>query len=163
MLIPSVKQQGFVQPSPCPHLCSCDTTHLFMFYNFYSHITFTHVSRCVATCMQGSILQSRASAHVIAAVCVEDWSWCYPVFVYHKQVSQKPTKLDGNDTMQNTFTPSLHLVPFCHHLHKLCVCYNCVHRRVVEGSAVGIAGCVVHVHVHGEWVKCYSTCSVYTM
>ena len=26
---------------------------------------------------------------------------------------------------------------------------SCVHRRVEEGSGVGIAGCVVHVAVHG--------------
>ena len=33
-----------------------------------------------------------------------------------------------------------------------CVC--CVHRRVLEGSGVGSAGCVyvVHVDVHGELV-----------
>ena len=28
----------------------------------------------------------------------------------------------------------------------------CVHRRVVEGSGVGSAGCIVHVDMHGEWV-----------
>ena len=27
---------------------------------------------------------------------------------------------------------------------------SCVHRRVVEGSGVGSAGCGVHVDVHGE-------------
>ena len=33
-----------------------------------------------------------------------------------------------------------------------CVC--CVHRRVVEGSGVGSARCVMHVDVHGVvlWV-----------
>ena len=31
-----------------------------------------------------------------------------------------------------------------------CIC--CVHRRVVEGSGVGSAGCVVHVDMYGEWV-----------
>ena len=31
-----------------------------------------------------------------------------------------------------------------------CVC--CVHRRVVEDSGQGSAGCVVHVDVHGERV-----------
>ena len=31
---------------------------------------------------------------------------------------------------------------------------SCVHRRVVEGSWEGIAGCVVHVDVHGECVCC---------
>ena len=29
---------------------------------------------------------------------------------------------------------------------------GCVHRRVVQGSGVGSAGCVVHVDVHGAWV-----------
>ena len=38
----------------------------------------------------------------------------------------------------NTFTPSLHLVPFC---LVLVVCI---------GSGLGSAGCVVHVDVHGE-------------
>ena len=31
---------------------------------------------------------------------------------------------------------------------------SCVHSRVVEGSWEGIAGCVVHVDVHGECVCC---------
>ena len=31
---------------------------------------------------------------------------------------------------------------------------SCVHSRVVEGSWEGIAGCVVHVAVHGECVCC---------
>ena len=31
---------------------------------------------------------------------------------------------------------------------------SCVHNRVVEGSWEGIAGCVVHVDVHGEFVCC---------
>ena len=49
----------------------------------------------------------------------------------------------------NPFTPSLHLVPFC----QLCFVFvSCVHRSVVEGSGEGIAGCVVHVDVHGECV-----------
>ena len=51
----------------------------------------------------------------------------------------------------NTFTPSLHLVPFC----QLCFVFvSCVHSTVVEGSWEGIAGCVVHVAVHGECVCC---------
>ena len=29
---------------------------------------------------------------------------------------------------------------------------SCMHKRVVEGSQEGIAGCVVHVDVHGECV-----------
>ena len=29
-------------------------------------------------------------------------------------------------------------------------CVSGVHRRVMEGSGVGSAGCVVHVDVHGE-------------
>ena len=29
---------------------------------------------------------------------------------------------------------------------------GCVHGRVVEGSELRSAGCVVHVGVHGEWV-----------
>ena len=46
----------------------------------------------------------------------------------------------------NNFTPSLHLVPFC----QLCFVFvSCVHRRVVEGSGMGSAGCGVHVDVHG--------------
>ena len=49
----------------------------------------------------------------------------------------------------NTFTPSLHLVPFC----QLCFVFvSCVHRRVVVGSGEGSGGCVVHVDVDGECV-----------
>ena len=29
---------------------------------------------------------------------------------------------------------------------------SCVHRKVVEGSGEGIAGCVVHFDVHGGCV-----------
>ena len=50
----------------------------------------------------------------------------------------------------NTFTPSLHLVPFCRHLHKYAVFVSCVQRRVVEGSGVGSGGCVVHFDVHDK-------------
>ena len=36
---------------------------------------------------------------------------------------------------------------------QLCFVFvSCVHRRVVEGSGEGSAGCVVHVDVHGECV-----------
>ena len=42
-----------------------------------------------------------------------------------------------------------------HHIscHVAKLCFSCVHRRVVEGSGVGSAWCVVHVDVHGIlWV-----------
>ena len=56
----------------------------------------------------------------------------------------------------NTFTPSLHLVPFCQQINNaLHVFVSCVHSRIVEGSWEGIAGCVVHVAVHGECVCCW--------
>ena len=45
----------------------------------------------------------------------------------------------------NTFTPSLHLMPFAKY-----ALYGCVHRRVAEVSGLGSAGCVVHADVHGE-------------
>ena len=49
-------------------------------------------------------------------------------------------------------TPSLHLVPICHHLHKYALCLLAV-CRVVESSVVcSGAGCVAHVDVHGERV-----------
>ena len=35
-----------------------------------------------------------------------------------------------------------------HFANYACIC--CMHRRVVDGSGVGSAGCVVHVDVHGE-------------
>ena len=38
---------------------------------------------------------------------------------------------------------------------------SCVHSGVVEGSWEGIAGCVVHVDVHGECVCCgWMQCSM---
>ena len=37
-----------------------------------------------------------------------------------------------------------------------------MHSRVVEGSREGIAGCVVHVYVRGECVRCgWMQCSCY--
>ena len=47
-------------------------------------------------------------------------------------------------TNENILTPSFSQVTVC------LVVDSCVHRRVVEGSEVGSAGCVVHVDVHGE-------------
>ena len=62
---------------------------------------------------------------------------------------QKTSKLDGNDST----TLSHHTYILCHfaatYTNMLCVC-SCAQRRVVEGSVVGNAGCVVHVDVHGE-------------
>ena len=49
----------------------------------------------------------------------------------------------------NTFTPSLHLVPF----YQPCLVFIiCVNTRVVEGSGVDVVlhGCAVHDYVHGE-------------
>ena len=46
------------------------------------------------------------------------------------------------------------ILTFCEILLPLTqICFvfmSCVHRRVVEGSGVGSAGCVVHVNVHGD-------------
>ena len=39
-------------------------------------------------------------------------------------------------------------MPFCQLLFMF---VSCVHRKVVEGSGVGSAGCGVHVDVHEEW------------
>ena len=67
-------------------------------------------------------------------------------------VGMEPSKTSQTrcERHHNTFTPSLHLVPFC----QLCFVFvSCVHRRVtVEGSGEGSSGCVVHVDVHGECV-----------
>ena len=52
------------------------------------------------------------------------------------------------ERLNNTFTQFLHLVPFANYA----LFVSCVHRRVVEGSGEGSAGCVVHVDVHGECV-----------
>ena len=43
----------------------------------------------------------------------------------------------------HTIPTSCAILPTIH-----CVC--CVHRRVMEGSRVGNAGCAVHVDIHGE-------------
>ena len=48
----------------------------------------------------------------------------------------------------NTFTPSLHLVPFANYA----VC--CVHSRVVKGSGVDSGGCLVHVDTHESELCC---------
>ena len=72
--------------------------------------------------------------------------------------------------MHNTFTPSLHLMPFCCHLDKI-ICFvfvSCVQMRVMEGSVVGVAGCVVQVDVHGKWVvfwvaEMYSVVAILSM
>ena len=66
----------------------------------------------------------------------------------------QPNKMEQH---HNTFTPSLRLVPFC----QLCFVFvSCVHSRVVEGSWEGIAGCAVHVDVHGECVYVAGGCNV---
>ena len=42
----------------------------------------------------------------------------------------------------------------------LCVCYSCLHSRVVEGSWEGIAGCVVHAVVGMESVYVVGGCKL---
>ena len=74
--------------------------------------------------------------------------------------SQKPAKQDGNDTIILSHHPC-----FANYALSLLCAYRrvvegsgvgsagCVvhaYRRVVEDSGVGSAGCVVHVDVHGE-------------
>jgi len=54
----------------------------------------------------------------------------------------------------NTFTPSLHLMPFCCHLHKYALCLLVVRRGLwkaasVVGSAGSACWCVWWVWVHG--------------
>ena len=51
----------------------------------------------------------------------------------------------------NTFTPSLHLMPFCQPYRLVLV--TCGHKRIVlnmEGCVVNSAKCVVHVAVDRE-------------
>ena len=62
-------------------------------------------------------------------------------------LKNQPNKM--GTTPQHIYTIPIHLVPFC----QLCFVFaSCVHSRVVEDSWKGIAGCLVHVDVHGEWV-----------
>ena len=79
----------------------------------------------------------------------------------HKKVFRMKTSACRDGTLKNQpnkmgttlqhITPSLHLVPFC----QLCFMFvSCVHSRVVKGSWEDIAGCIVHVDVHGECVCC---------
>ena len=43
----------------------------------------------------------------------------------------------------------IHTIPTSCAIFQLCFVFvSCVHRRVVEGSGEGGAGCVVHVDVH---------------
>ena len=62
----------------------------------------------------------------------------------------KSQKLDGNDTAALSHHPYILCMLFCHHLYKNALCLLVVQRRVVEGSGVGSAGCVVHFDVHLE-------------
>ena len=53
----------------------------------------------------------------------------------------KPSKQDGNYT--TTLSHHSYILPTM-------PCVSCVHRRVAEGSGLGSAGCVVHVHGRGR-------------
>ena len=64
-------------------------------------------------------------------------------------LKNQPKKMQ--ERHHNTFTPSVHLVPFC---QLYFVLVSCVHSRVMEGSWEGIAVWEVHVDVHGECVCC---------
>ena len=56
----------------------------------------------------------------------------------HVGMERSKTSRTRWERHHNTFTPSLHLVPFC----QLCFVFvSCVHRRVEEGSGEGIAVC----------------------
>ena len=80
-------------------------------------------------------------------------------------VGMKPSKTNQTwwEWHHNTFTPSLHLVPFC---QLYLVFVVCVHMRVMEGvgwvvlhGLIELHGHVVHVDVHREvwWLQlnCY--------
>ena len=56
----------------------------------------------------------------------------------HVGMERSKTSRTRWERHHNTFTPSLHLVPFC----QLCFVFvSCVHMRVEEGSGEGIAVC----------------------
>ena len=56
----------------------------------------------------------------------------------HVGMERSKTSRTRWERHHNTFTPSLHLVPFC---QLGFVFVSCVHRRVEEGSGEGIAMC----------------------
>ena len=57
--------------------------------------------------------------------------------LYYTRQSQRQTSACRDGTLKN----------------QLCLVFlSCVHRKVVERSGVGSAGCVVHVGVHGDIV-----------
>ena len=64
-------------------------------------------------------------------------------------VKIEPSKLDGNYTLtlsHHPYNSCAILLP----LKQICFVFVSCVQRVVEGSGVGSAGCVVHVDVHGE-------------
>ena len=80
----------------------------------------------------------------------------------HKKVFRMKTSACRDGTLKNqpnkmgTTPQQFTLVPFC----QLCFVFvGCVHSRVVEGSWEGIAGCLVHVAVHGECNVVQCSCS----
>ena len=66
-------------------------------------------------------------------------------------------------TPQHFHTFPIHLVPFCHHLHKDALRLLVVCREGLW-KAVGWVGFVVHFDVHGELVMLWvvAMCSCYT-
>ena len=93
-------------------------------------------SICVITSFAQNLHDIQLSLHqtelTVSNGCI---NWTKSFLKENKHIEgwkpQKPTKLDGNQWHYNTFTPSLHLVPFCRHLHKYAMCFSCVQKRVV--------------------------------
>ena len=75
----------------------------------------------------------------------------------HKKVFRMGTSTCRDGTLKNqpnkmgTTPQHIHTIPTSYAILPTMFCVvSCVHRRVVEGSCEGSAGCVVHVDVHGE-------------
>ena len=92
--------------------------------------------------MMSNIRNYRDNAYSNSGTCTVPYTTSPKKFSKGKQahvgMERSKTSRTRWERHHNTFTPSLHLVPFC----QLCFVFvSCVHRRVEEGSGEGIAVC----------------------
>ena len=118
----------------------------FLEYNFKKHMGLVHY-----WAISGVLGIATHFVHILLSIKYNVTAEVTKKFSEQNQVhvGMEPSKTNQTrwERHYNTFTPSLHLVPFC----QLCLVFvSYVHQRVVEGSGMGSAGCLVHVDEHGE-------------
>ena len=97
-------------------------------YCFYSSTTFFSILRLNGTDWHADFWVKRVSTERRTYRRQADIYTSHKKFL-HVGMETSKTNQTRREWHHNTFTPSLHLVPFCHHLHKYALCLLVVCRE----------------------------------